>query len=161
LLIYHSDRFFRNGRSGGSTGNGVLFKMTTSGAYTLLYSFESNVGATPVAPPLQDTSGVFYGTAQNGGASGWGGVYSLNMGLGPFIAFVQPSGKVGHTVQILGQKLTGATAVTFNGVPAASFRVLASTFMTAVVPAGATTGNVVVTTPSGKLTSNVAFQVTN
>lgn len=31
--------------------------------------------------------------------------------------------------------------------------------MTAVVPAGATTGPVVVTTPSGALTSNVNFRI--
>jgi hypothetical protein len=32
--------------------------------------------------------------------------------------------------------------------------------MTAVVPAGATTGPVVVTTPTGTLTSNPSFRVT-
>jgi hypothetical protein len=31
--------------------------------------------------------------------------------------------------------------------------------MTAVVPTGATTGKVVVTTPTGKLTSNVRFRI--
>lgn len=147
--------------SGGSQGNGVLFKMTTAGVFTVLYSFDSSIGQAPGAAPLEDTNGILFGTVSAGGTYGFGGIYSLNLGFQPFVAFVQPSGKVGHTVQILGQKLTGATAVTFNGVPAASFKVLAPTFMTAVVPTGATTGNVVVTTPSGKLTSNVAFQVTN
>jgi len=33
--------------------------------------------------------------------------------------------------------------------------------MTAVVPSSATTGKVVVTTPSGALTSNVNFRVVN
>ena len=33
-------------------------------------------------------------------------VYSLDMGLGPFITFVQATGKVGGTAQILGQGLT-------------------------------------------------------
>ncbi len=60
---------------------------------------------------------------------------------------------------ILGQGLTGTTSVTFNGVAATSFKVGSDTFMTAVVPSGATTGPVVVTTPGGALTSNVSFRV--
>ena len=62
---------------------------------------------------------------------------------------------------ILGQGLTGTTSVTFNGVPATSFKVFADTYLTAVVPTGATTGKVVVSTPGGALTSNVNFRVVN
>jgi hypothetical protein len=72
-----------------------------------------------------------------------------------FVTFVQPTGKVGQAAQILGQHLTGATSVAFNGVPATSFSIVRDTYMTAVVPTGATTGKVVVTTPGGALTSNV------
>jgi hypothetical protein len=39
-------------------------------------------------------------------------VSRLNMGFGPFITFVQASGKVGSTAQILGQGLTGSTSIT-------------------------------------------------
>ena len=81
------------------------------------------------------------------------------MGLGPFVAFALPTGKVGKTAQILGQGLTGTSSVTFNGIPATSFTVVSDTYMTAVVPAGATTGPVVVTTPTGTLTSNKNFIV--
>jgi hypothetical protein len=82
------------------------------------------------------------------------------MGLGPFVAFVLPTGKTGQTAQILGQGFTGTTSVVFHGVPAKSFKVESDTYMTAVIPSGATTGSVVVTTPSGKLTSNQAFRIT-
>jgi uncharacterized protein (TIGR03437 family) len=81
------------------------------------------------------------------------------MGLGPFVAFVIPTGKVGKSAQILGQGLTGTTSVTFNGVEAASFKVVSDTYVTAVVPSDATTGKVVVTMPSGALTSNVNFRI--
>jgi hypothetical protein len=57
-------------------------------------------------------------------------------------------------VQILGQGLTGSTAVTVNGVAATTFKVVSDTYMTAVIPSGATTGPVVVTTATGTLTSN-------
>lgn len=63
-------------------------------------------------------------------------------------------------MQILGDNLTGTTAVTFNGV-AATFTVLSDTFLVATVPTGATSGRVQVTIPSQNtpLTSNINFQV--
>jgi expansin (peptidoglycan-binding protein) len=43
---------------------------------------------------------------------------------------------------------------------AATFTVVSDTYLTAVVPANATTGSVTVTTPGGTLTSNKVFRVT-
>jgi hypothetical protein len=88
-----------------------------------------------------------------------GGGFQPRHGLGSFITFVSTQGHVGAVAQILGQGLTGSRSVTFNGVPAITFSVFSDTYMTAVVPAGATTGPVVVTTPSGPLTSNVSFRI--
>jgi hypothetical protein len=87
-----------------------------------------------------------------------GTVFSVGMGLGPFVAFVQSAGGVGQTAGILGQGFTGTTSVSFNGTPA-TFTVASDTFLEATVPVGATTGYVTVTTPSGTLTSNVPFRV--
>jgi hypothetical protein len=120
----------------------------------LLYSFAQRFGRGADGTLAQDTSGVFYGTASSGGIYDEGSLYSLNMGLSPFIALVRYSGYVGRPVEILGQGLKGATAVTVNGVPATSFKIVSNTYMTAVIPAGATTGPVVVTTSTGTLTSN-------
>lgn len=145
--------------SGGSGAAGTLFQITTGGNYKLLYSFTNPIGSEPRAALLQDTNGLFYGTASGGGKFRFGSVFSLNMGLGPFVTFVRPSGTAGGTAQILGEALTGATSVTFNGIPATSFKVVADTYMTAVVPSGATTGPVVVTTLGGPLTSNKKFQI--
>ena len=60
-----------------------------------------------------------------------------------------PSGAVGSTVTLTGTGFGGATSVTFNGTAATTFNVTSATSMTAVVPNGATTGNVVVTTGGG------------
>jgi uncharacterized protein (TIGR03437 family) len=60
---------------------------------------------------------------------------------------------------IMGNNLTGTTSVTFNGVTATHFLVKSPTLITATVPGAATTGTIHVTTPSGTLSSNVAFQV--
>jgi hypothetical protein len=126
-----------------------------------LYAFTlSEQNANPAGGLIQHTNGLFYGTTAGGFLSDpHGTVYSLDMGLGPFVAFVIPIGKVGKSAQILGQGLTGTTSVTFNGVEAASFKVVSDTYMTAVVPSGATTGPVVVTTPTQTLTSNKNFRI--
>ncbi len=143
---------------GGSAGMGTLFQISTSGAYKLLYSFNGAAGKAPQGTLMQHTNGMLYGTAQVGGTNRAGTVYQLNLGLGPFITFVRHIGKVGQTAQILGQGFTGTTSVTFNGV-AATFTVPSPTFMLATIPSGATTGPVVVTTPTATLTSNHNFTV--
>jgi uncharacterized repeat protein (TIGR03803 family) len=140
----------------GTTLSG-LFSWSLSGTYSQLYTF---TGAPYISGGLvQHTSGLFYGPAEISGTHDMGFIYSLNMGLGPFVAFVDSRGAVSSTAQILGQGFTGTTSVTFNGVPATSYTVVSDTYLTAVVPSGATTGPVVVNTPSGTLTSNKSFTV--
>ena len=112
----------------------------------------------PYAELVQDTNGNFYGTTSTGGANGAGTVFSLSIGLGPFVETNPTSGKVGTAVKILGTKLTGATSVTFNG-KAATFKVVPGSEITTTVPTGATASKVKVKTPSGTLTSNVNFRV--
>jgi len=144
---------------GKTTNDGSLFEITPSGVFTRLYSFSGTAGTTPNTALVQDTTGILYGTSIGGGKSNAGTVYKLNNGLAPFVTFVLPVGKVGQNVEILGQGLTGTTGVTFNGISATSFRVLSDSYMTAVVPNGATTGPVAVSTPSGSLTSNVNLRI--
>jgi hypothetical protein len=73
--------------------------------------------------------------------------------------FSPPSGPAGTSVTISGFGFADATAVTFNGV-SATFVVNSDNSMTAVVPAGATSGPIHVTTPGGTATSSSAFTVT-
>lgn len=57
---------------------------------------------------MQGTDGGFYGTTFYGpmlGAYGYGTIFSLNVGLGPFVKTVPASGKVGAKVTILGTDL--------------------------------------------------------
>jgi uncharacterized repeat protein (TIGR03803 family) len=143
--------------AGGIFNQGALFQISVDGQYKQLFSFNQKGSRIPAGTLAQHTSGLIYGTAESGGKYGFGTVFSLDMGLGPFAALVSYTGKVGGTAEILSQGLTGTTAVTFNGVPATRFTVVSDTYIAAVVPGGATTGPVVVTTPSGKLTSNKNF----
>jgi uncharacterized repeat protein (TIGR03803 family) len=155
--------FYGTTFEGGANGDGTVFKITPSGTLTTLYSFCSQSGCTDgyqaYAGLIQATNGSFYGTTSNGGAEGSGGiVFSLSVGLGPFVEAQPTSGKVGAAVKILGTNLTGGTSVTFNGT-AAVFKVVSSSLITTTVPAGATTGEVQVVTPKGTLMSNVKFRV--
>ena len=143
---------------------GTVFKITSSGALTTLYRFctqhpPCTDGAMPYAGLVQATNGSFYGTTSAGGAIDDGTVFKLSVGLGPFVESLPAFGNIGATVKILGTKLKGTTAVSFNGTPA-TFTVVSNTGITTAVPSGATTGFVTVTTPSGKLKSNKKFRVT-
>jgi uncharacterized repeat protein (TIGR03803 family) len=145
-------------------GCGTIFKMTPSGALTTLHSFDSTDGSDPSGGLVQATSGTLYGTTASGGTSQTcdyapcGTIFSLAVGLGPFVETLPAAGTVGASVKILGSKLTGATSVTFNGTPAA-FTIVSDSLITTTVPAGATTGTVQVTKPAGTVSSNVPFRV--
>ena len=91
------------------------------------------------------------------------GTFLVTSGPGGCVApvitsFTPTSGPMGTTVTIVGTGLGGANSVTFNGKPA-SFTVNSSTQITTVVPDGATTGPISVTTPSGTATSATSFTV--
>jgi uncharacterized repeat protein (TIGR03803 family) len=153
--------FYGTTEFSGANG-GTIFKMTPRGTLTTIYNFCSQVGCAdgwePRAGLVQDTNGTFYGTTNFGGAIGAGTVFSLSVGLVPFVETQTTSGPVGAAVNILGSDLTGATSVSFNGT-AATFTVVSRYLITTTVPAGATTGKVQVVTPSRTLSSNVSFRV--
>jgi uncharacterized repeat protein (TIGR03803 family) len=142
----------------------ALPAITPGGALTTLHSFDFADGAYPKAALIQGTDGSFYGTTSQGGVSadcgagGCGTIFSLGVGLGPFVETVPTSGGIGAAIRILGTNLHGATSVTFNGT-AATFTVNSKFEIITAVPAGATTGMVQVVTPSGTLRSNAPFTV--
>ena len=63
------------------------------------------------------------------------------------------------TVTVTGTDFTGATAVTLNGVVVAGYTVVNGTTITFVVPSGATSGAIAVTTATGTGTSTGTFTV--
>ena len=143
--------------------NGTVFQITPNGILTTLYNFCSLPncadGQYPNGGLFQVTNGDLYGTTYFGGANYHGTVFSLSVGLGPFVEPQTASGKVGSTAKILGTDLKGATIVTFNGTSAEFTVNQSGSLIAATVPAGATTGTIQVVTPSGTLSSNVPFRV--
>ena len=57
---------------------GAIYKVTTNGAFTLLYDLNFNNGTYPYAGLIQGTDGNFYGTTYSGGASSDGTVFRIS-----------------------------------------------------------------------------------
>ncbi|MGH2595271.1 MAG: IPT/TIG domain-containing protein [Actinomycetota bacterium] len=91
-------------------------------------------------------------------------VESLGAAVGPCpsptIGSISPtSGAFGTSVVLSGTDLTGVTGVAFDGVIAQQFSVDSATQLTVVLPDGATTGPVSVTTPDGTVSGSGRFTV--
>jgi uncharacterized repeat protein (TIGR03803 family) len=142
---------------GGSKNYGTIYKITAAGAFSVVYNFDNTTGSTPQVTLFQHTNGDLYGDAYGGGI-GYGTVYTLDTELQPFVTLLPNWGTVGASIGILGQGFTSATAVSFDGA-SAKFTVDSDTYLTAVVPSAAITGNVMVTTGAGPMKSNRIFIV--
>jgi uncharacterized repeat protein (TIGR03803 family) len=89
-LVQGSDgSFYGTTESGGTNDAGTVFKITTNGVLTSLYSFTGaiygNNGWSPQAGLVQGSDGNFYGTTEAGGgtfeAPGSGTVFQMRLGL--------------------------------------------------------------------------------
>ena len=81
LIADSSGNLFGTTPYGGTSNDGVVFKLTSGGTYTVLYSFSGGGdGAFPGAPLIADGSGNLYGTTAAGGASNDGVVFKLTPG---------------------------------------------------------------------------------
>jgi uncharacterized repeat protein (TIGR03803 family) len=161
-LALGSDGNFYGSIAGGQTGYGALYRVTTAGALTLVYSFcppgsQCADGFGPQTPLVQHTNGKFYGSTA-GNSLGGSVFYSLDVGLAPFVRIASPSGSAGRAVNILGQGFRTVRGVSFGG-RAARFTVLSDHALVAIVPAGASSGFVRVATANGTLASDRVFAV--
>ena len=134
--------------AGGANDQGTIFRFTSARKLTILHNFDGTDGTEPFGKLTQATNGIFYGTTYEGGTDTYGTIYSLSVGLGPFVQTLPTSSKVGVPVIILGNNLTGATNVSFNGI-AATFTVASGTEIKSHGAGRATAGTVAVTTPKG------------
>jgi len=77
-LVQGSDgNFYGTTSEGGTNGDGTVFKISTNGALTTLYSFSGNDGGWPSAGLAQGRDGSFYGTTYEGGTNGDGTVFKI------------------------------------------------------------------------------------
>jgi hypothetical protein len=107
------------------------------------FTVKSNNLVNAIAPT--STSGPVTVSGPNGTGVGPSFTY-----IGPTVGGFKPNkGPVGTSVEIKGKCFASVTSVTFHGTPAVSYTVNSFTSITATVPAGATTGDVGVSTAYG------------
>ncbi len=81
LVQGRDGNFYGTASQGGSgyPGDGTVFQVTPSGAFTNLYSFSGPDGSTPAGGVQQDSNGNFYGTTYAGGANNDGTVFKFQV----------------------------------------------------------------------------------
>jgi uncharacterized repeat protein (TIGR03803 family) len=76
----------------------------------VVHTFAVTDGCNPHGGLVQATDGSLYGVTVGGGANGFGTVYSLSVGLGPFVKTLPHMAPVGAPVKILGSNLAGTSS---------------------------------------------------
>ena len=140
-----------------SSSSGSVFALSTVGSRVVEANFDCQASKL-----LQGADGKLYGTAGACGDEFAGNIFAVDAGLPaprPTIGALTPSsGKVGSQVTLRGDHFIGTTTVSFNGV-SATFKVLNTNYIAANVPAGATSGPIVVTNSGGSSKSASTFLV--
>ena len=92
-LILSGNTLYGTAYNGGSSGHGTVFKVNTDGSgFTTLHTFTyGSDGAGPIGG-LFLTNNTLYGTADLGGSSGAGTVFSLSLPVPPLPLTIIPSG---------------------------------------------------------------------
>jgi uncharacterized repeat protein (TIGR03803 family) len=80
VVLDNSGNVYGVTQYGGASGKGTIFKVDTNGRETVLHSFTSSSdGANPIGGLLLDPNNNLYGTASQGGSSGYGTVWSFHL----------------------------------------------------------------------------------
>src|SRR5580704_12356660 len=114
LTLGKDGNFYGTTEGGGTNGEGTVYKVTTNGTLTSLYSFSplvsngsigtNDTGAEPNAPLILGMDGNFYGAAGHGGTNGYGTLFKVttNGTVTAFVTFNKTNGAtptVGALVQ--------------------------------------------------------------
>jgi uncharacterized protein (TIGR03437 family) len=145
-LIQGSDgNFYGTTANGGSNNLGTIFKITPSGALTLLHSFSGSDGSSPQGPLLEASSGNIYGTTFTGGAAGLGTVYQFTSAgaLTTLKSFGQSNDAYpeGALIQATNGNVYGMTAGSGPFQPATVFDITPAGAVTTVQTFAPTVGN--------------------
>ena len=161
------------GATSGSTAGGTSVTITGTGftgASTVLFgtipaffTVNSATSITATAPSqAAGTVDVTVTTPSGASATSSSDEFTYSAASAPSVSGLSTTSGIytgGTVVVVTGSDFTGASAVTFGGVPA-SFTVMSDTAIEATAPAGASTEDTQVTTPSGTSAAVTADQFT-
>jgi len=77
LLLDAARNLFGAAAAGGFSENGLVFKISSTGTYTVLHRFTGKDGKTPNGGLVSDPAGNLFGTAQSGGVDGLGTAFEM------------------------------------------------------------------------------------
>lgn len=99
LLRGADGSFHGTSTEGGSANAGTIFRVSPESEVSVVASFTGDAGATPGAVPrsglVNDGTGTLWGTASQGGASGFGTVFKFAPGTRTFTSVVEFTGANG------------------------------------------------------------------
>jgi uncharacterized repeat protein (TIGR03803 family) len=78
LFLDAAGNLFGAAAAGGNGENGLIFKISNTGTYTVLHRFTGKDGKTPNGSLVADAAGNFFGTAQGGGVNALGTVFEMS-----------------------------------------------------------------------------------
>jgi uncharacterized repeat protein (TIGR03803 family) len=78
LLLDAAGNLFGAAAAGGNGENGLIFKISSNGTYSVVHRFTGNDGKTPNGTLVVDAAGNLFGTAQGGGVNALGTVFELS-----------------------------------------------------------------------------------
>jgi uncharacterized repeat protein (TIGR03803 family) len=166
LLQVTDGSFYGVNGAYGPAGGGSIYKLTSAGVFTAFLLPNPPVdGNAPLSTLLQNTNGLAYGTTPSGGPTSCspcqGTFFSIATGDVAFVNLepTERTALVGAKVGMFGQGFSSSSVVKFDGVASTTVTLSGTTYLTAVVPVGAKTGAVTVTTGSTTLTSPQTFKV--
>jgi uncharacterized repeat protein (TIGR03803 family) len=127
VLVRGSDgSFYGTTTEGGTYSNGTMYRISTNGALTTLYSFGGNDGSVAPRGLVQGSDGNFYGTTSGGGTHNNGIVFRLTIvpqpqlsiiPSEPFVIVTWPTNYVGFTLQSTTNLGSSAVWNTYSSPP--------------------------------------------
>ncbi len=144
----------------GATNGAINLMAQGGGTVAYTYAWTGPNGFTASTEDLTGLAPGTYSVVVSAPSSNCSTTSQFELTALPTLASFSPAtGPVGTSIVLTGTGLGGATAVTLNGSPMPGFVVNSPTQITVSVPAGASSGLIVVTTPGGVATSVTAFAV--
>lgn len=77
LVRHSSGDFYGAASAGGASGKGSLFKVTSGGILSTLFSFTGLDGQAPAAGLVEGADGALYGTTSSGGSGNFGVIFKI------------------------------------------------------------------------------------